>query len=245
MDHFDKLQELVKIAKECSETGELAKSKHAYLDAASISLELSKERNKIEKLSFENIAKELINQARSIQEEINYTKGGPLPIAASHDPFSKTATVKPVQAQAETKSKETLRTKPRMKQLIIIVEGGLPMLSEQFNAIESQTKDQINEILFSGAITAVNQLMMEVLDKPIRTITFDDGVLVIHKHSRLYFALFVDHYESFLAKELETFCVKFLDKFDTELKNNLATGRVLNDNKIVMNYVRTYFGKYL
>ena len=58
-------------------------------------------------------------------------------------------------------------------------------------------------------------------------------------------ALFVDHFQDFLAQELETFCAKFLDKFDTELKNNIATGRVLNDNEIVMNYVRTYFGKYL
>ena len=66
----DEIVQIVKTAKEFEYDFKLRKAKHKFLDAASLALKLSKTTQKSDRLSYELIAKELINYAKNIQLEL-------------------------------------------------------------------------------------------------------------------------------------------------------------------------------
>ncbi len=75
MNVSDQIKEIVNEANQLRENKDLKLAKNRYLDAAQISLSHSKElTDNLEKLSFENVARALIDEAKAIQEEIFLNK---------------------------------------------------------------------------------------------------------------------------------------------------------------------------
>jgi hypothetical protein len=249
VDHTSQIQEIVRKAKELESEGKLAECKHAYLDAASLSLEMAKTSNFVDKLSYENITKVLVQYARDIQDEINLMKDGPLPQTPDtvpskkksttvRKPFDPNAGLQYVSAPTEVVI-EAVQTK--IHQIIAIKEGGLPILSYSFEKISEETTDNLNEILFSGAITAVNQLMQEVLDRPIQTITFEDGILLIRANKDIYYVLFADEDTEELSDKLDQFCKEFSEKMASQIEESVHTGMVLSSDQQVISLITQYF----
>ncbi|MHA2252424.1 MAG: hypothetical protein ACXAD7_18805 [Candidatus Kariarchaeaceae archaeon] len=252
-DYSSEIQELVRNAKELEKNGELKECKHAYLDAASLSLKMSKTSNFVDKLSYENITKVLIQQAKDIQIEINLLKDGPLPAPPSSTPRPQQQAMKKTKKPYDPNEglqfvqpdgqpvQPPAADKPEIHQLIAIAEGGLPILNYNFRDVSPNTTVKLNEILFSGAITAVNQLMQEVLERPIQTITFEDGILLIKAKEELYYVLFADEDSEVLSNTLDEFSTEFYREMNPLIMECMRTGMSLADDKEVIELIVKYF----
>jgi hypothetical protein len=214
------LVEIVKSAKELEAQNKLREAKHAFLDAASFALELSKSSKKTDKLSFELIARELINYAKELQLEILLDSQG-LP--------SPPGTQVGAEQKIDTRKIEIPRkvTESKIFQLMVVKAGGTPLVSYEFEELPENTQLKLNEILFTGAITAVSQLMEEVLEKAIQTIRFEGGVLMIHNDNNLQFILFAKEEDETLFAYLKKFAIDFCALFRDEINNAARTGQTI------------------
>jgi hypothetical protein len=236
MPQSDELVELVKSAKELEKDQKLKEAKHKFLDAASYALNLSKSSQKRDKISYELIARELINYAKDLQLEILLdSQGFPSPPGTETSDISTDRSIKP---DDEIISKPEL---VKIFQLMVVKTGGIPLLSYEFEELPNSTQLKLNEILFTGAITAVNQLMEEVLEKAVQSIRFEGGVLMIHSHEKLQFILFAKEEDKTLFSYLKLFSNNFCTIFKSEINESSRTGMALNmSEKLVNMIVKTF-----
>lgn len=220
MPKSDELVQLVKSAKELEAESKLKEAKHVFLDAASFALNLSKSSEKSEKISFELVARELLNYAKELQLEI-LLDSQELPHPPGMDGGK--------EQQAKIKKIEIPRkiVESKILQLMIVKEGGTPLINYAFEELPENTQLKLNEILFTGAITAVSQLMKEVLEKPIQTIRFEGGVLMIHTYKKLQFILFAQEEDEKLFMYLKKFATDFCAVFRSEINNAARTGMTM------------------
>ena len=255
-DHTKEIQKIVRDAKNMEKEGRLMECKDAYLDAATLSLKMAKSSSYVEKVSYENVTRVLIQYAKDIQEEINLNKDVPLPAPPTRAPSK--AKMKrekkpfdPNEGLIFVKSSDSPEVEPlafdkrettaKIRQLIAIKEGGLPLMSYNFDDVSPNTTLKLNEILFSGAITAINQLLYEVLERPIQTITFEDGILFIRALEDIYYVLFADEDSDELSQNLENFCNEFYYSMGDIIMESIKTGRVLTENEDVIKLVNKFF----
>ncbi|MFV2014286.1 MAG: hypothetical protein ACC656_02570 [Candidatus Heimdallarchaeota archaeon] len=221
MPKSDKLLELVKSAKDFESQNKLKDAKHAFLDAASVALKLSKSSVKSDKISYEIIARELLNYAKELQLEILLdTQGLPSPPGMQ-------ITDKQKIKRKKVEIPRKIKTDCKFFQLMIIKAGGTPLVSYEFEELPETTQLKLNEILFTGAITAVSQLMQEVLDKAIQTIRFEGGVLMIHSDKKLQYILFAQEEDEILYMYLKKFSNDFYKLFQDEITNAVRTGMTI------------------
>ncbi len=124
---------------------------------------------------------------------------------------------------SEQKFTEDIPIDGKPYQVLVINYGGIPILSHEFEAINDVTKLKLNEILFSGAITAINQLMEEIIQKPIKNISLEDSVLLLESKENLWFVLFTDKETKYMENSLEKFADKMFDYINDISNNNPAT----------------------
>lgn len=232
VNHPDELQEIVKVAKDLENQGKLKESKHRYLDAADLALKLSKNEKTTKKLSFEYLAKELVKYAKEIQMEILLVNNQlPLPPGAT------------VQNTLTKQARKLIPKKEEVQlfQLLIIREGGIPVYSYSFSEISNSTRLKLNEILFSGAITAINQIMMEVLEKSIQTIKFEDGVLMIQPANKLYIIIYASYEDEDISAKMKSYCDSIVDKFGDTIDSCVMSGKTLNEDPELTSHMKNYF----
>lgn len=228
----EEIQTKVAQAKEFRESGDLKQSKNKYLDAAQIALNYAKSvEDAVKKLSYENIARALIDEAKAMQEEIFLTQ---LPTARKGQ----------IKKSSVNKAQDTLmvRKRPDVYSLWVIKAGGVPVISHDFMEMDGETEGKINEILFSGAITAINQLMFEALEKPIQTINFDTGVLIIQTYDDVNYVLFAESNSPGLNKALKQFYEK-LEKSVAIPINSPKIIRDLTDDEVTQKLIEKIFPK--
>ncbi|MCE7734144.1 MAG: hypothetical protein GPJ54_04640 [Candidatus Heimdallarchaeota archaeon] len=220
MAKSDELLALVKSAKEFEAQKKLKEAKHGFLDAATLALQVSKSSSKSEKISYEIIARELIKYAKELQLEILLeSQALPMPPGTIAGEKQK---VKPKKIEIPRKISEI-----KIFQLMVVKAGGTPLISYEFEELPENTQLKLNEILFTGAITAVSNLMQEVMEKAIQTIRFEGGVLMIHNEKKLQFILFAKEEEEVLFKYLKKFANDFCAIFRDEINNAARTGMTI------------------
>lgn len=239
-----KIQLLVNEANKLISKNELKNAKHKYLDAADAALGYAKNKNikSMDKLSYQQLAKVLISYARDLQEELNLLD---LPL-----PPGKKTIVKPVIKKPD---EEDIKVEEEMKelaeeikpeiieiteipskpyQLFVIQLGGVPIVSHEFKFIEDVSKGKLNEILFSGALTAINQLMMEVINKPIQHITLDGSILLIRQINDVSYVLFADKISEKLEDQLKQFSERIEEIFGELLHQGMIPEDYTHDERI-------------
>ncbi|MCY3412154.1 MAG: hypothetical protein INQ03_11025 [Candidatus Heimdallarchaeota archaeon] len=213
----EEINKLVTAAREHWDNNELIKAKNLYLDAAQIALSIAKAAtSKVDKLSFENLASVLVDEAKACHEAI---KIAALPAVPTEKPFETKSNV-PSKNQGLI-----IRKRPDIYSLFVIKEGGVPLIAHNFEDMDGATEHKINEVLFSGAITAINSLMLEAIERPIQAINFDKGVLIIHTHERVNYVLFAEQTSPGLQKALSKFC----DELERATKIPLSSFKMMRD----------------
>lgn len=240
MPASEEIQAIVNEAKEFIKERDLKAAKHKYLDAAEYSLRHIKNEDlsSIDKMSYENLARFLIGKARSIQEEIDAEK---LP-----KPPSGAITKEPKKVDGKPKSiDDGLIIVPSKKshpyQLFIIKQGGIPIFNYEFKRLSEKQKGSLNDILFSGAITAINSLMMEVIEEPISLINLKDSVLLIKDMAQNSVVLFAKETTEDLENKLTDFCSGVLEAFGDDITSSFAIGQDLSDNPQLLELVANLF----
>ncbi len=99
--------------------------------------------------------------------------------------------------------------------------------------MDSITEGKINEILFSGAISAISNLMFEALERPIQTINFDRGVLIIQIHDEVNYVLFAEKDSPGLNKSLLKFHKELEENLDQPINSPKMNMDMSDDDKIV------------
>ena len=220
MSKSDELLALVRSAKEFESQKNLKDAKHKFLDAATLALQVSKSSSKSDKISYEIIARELLKYAKELQLEI-LLESQALPLPPGTVP-GENQNVKPTKVEIPRKISEI-----KILQLMVVKEGGTPLISYEFEELPENTQLKLNEILFTGAITAVSNLMQEVMEKAIQTIRFEGGVLMIHNEKRLQFILFAKEEDEVLFKYLKKFANDFCAIFRNEINDAARTGMTI------------------
>ncbi|MHA2030463.1 MAG: hypothetical protein ACW99A_17600 [Candidatus Kariarchaeaceae archaeon] len=239
MPQSDELVELVKAAKEFETQNKLKEAKHGFLDAASFALNLSKTSERKDKISYELIARELLNYAKDLQLEILLdSQGFPSPPGSVPSGISQKSDGSATESVEEIKSKTELT---KIFQLMIVKTGGIPLCSYEFEELPNSTQLKLNEILFTGAITAVNQLMEEILEKAVQTIRFEGGVLMIHTHKKLQFILFAKEEDEKLFSYLKLFSNNFVTIFKADINESARTGSALIMGEKLEKMIHTTF----
>lgn len=214
-------------AMEYRENKEFKKAKSKYLDAAQLALKIYKSTSEqVEKLSYENIARALITEAKAVQEEIFLAE---LPKVPEN-----------IEEKKSLDDQLIIRKRPIVYHIWVIKEGGTPLISHPFEKMGDIIEGKINEILFSGAISAISSLMYEAIDRPIQTINFDEGVMIIHKHKNLSYILFVEAESPGINKALNNFCEQ-LEKQSVEDIQSPTMPFDLSDDEITLKLIQEYF----
>ena len=239
-----KIQILVNEANKLISNNDLKKAKHKYLDAADAALGYSKDKStkSMEKLSYQQLAKVLISYARDLQTEVNMLE---MPL-----PGGQKAITKP---EVKKVDEEDIKVEEEMKeladeiepglvkiteipskpyQLFVIQLGGVPIVSHEFKFIEDVSKGKLNEILFSGALTAINQLMLEVINKPIQHITLDGSILLIRQIHDVSYVLFADKISEKLEEQLTQFASRIEEQFGEQLHKGMIPEDYTHDSRI-------------
>ncbi|MDH5401485.1 MAG: hypothetical protein OEZ01_08665 [Candidatus Heimdallarchaeota archaeon] len=232
MDTSDKLidgvireaQILVEEAKSLELNNELINAKHKYLDAATVFLNHSSTKQGQDKIVFQNLAKMLVDQAKELQIEINLAKS-PLPM-----PPGKNAPVKPI-----------VESIPPVYQIIIIHPGGVPIYTHTFGTVSQDVKDKLNEILFSGAITAINQLMTEIIQVPIQKISFERGVLLFREFKGVIAVIHAEKSNSQLHIKFNEFLTEFRNSLEKEFEEAISKGKDLSNQPIAFQLIKKHF----
>lgn len=232
----EEIIQVVKTAKEFESDLRLREAKHKFLDAASIALKLSKTGKVSERLSYELIARELVNYAKDIQLEIILeSEGFPTPPGVQSVQAKKE--IKKIKPKEELVDKIKSAESVKIYQLMTVKAGGTPLLNYEFEELPNSTKLKLNEILFTGAITAVSQLMQEVLEKAIQTIRFEGGVLMIHSDKNLQFILFAQEENDLLFELLKSFATEFITKFKDAINHAARTGMTMATDEDVKKFI--------
>jgi hypothetical protein len=238
------IQILVNEANGYIKNNKLKQAKHKYLDACETALRYAKDvkTKRLDKLSYEQLAKILISYARDLQSELDLLD---LPTPPGMKEKPKPAIKKP--DEEETKVEEEIKdleeeirpeivkivevpSKPY--QLFIIQLGGVPIVSHEFKFIEDVSKGKLNEILFSGALTAINQLMLEVINKPIQHITLDGSILLIRQIKDVSYVLFADKISEKLEDQLRNFAERIEVQFGETFHKGLIPEDYTHDERI-------------
>ena len=235
----EELVQIVKTAKEFESDLELREAKHKFLDAASMALELSKS-NGSDKLSYELIARELVNYAKDIQLEIILESEG-FPSPPGIESIESKRDINAIKPKDEFVDKSKPAAEVKIYQLMSVKAGGTPLLSYEFSELPDSTQLKLNEILFTGAITAVSQLMEEVLEKAIQTIRFEGGVLMIHSHNNLQFILFAQEENKLLFELLKRFAGEFVDEYRKTINEAARTGMTIGVDETMTKFICNIF----
>ncbi len=212
---------------EYRENKEFKKAKNKFLDAAQLALAVYKNASEnVEKLSYENIARSLITEAKAVQEEIFLAELPKVP--------------EKIEKEKSLEDQLIIRKRPLVYHIWVIKEGGTPIISHPFEKMGDIIEGKIDEIRFSGAISAISALMYEAIERPIQTINFDEGVMIIHKHKNLSYVLFVQAESPGLNKALNKFCEQ-LEKQSTEDIQSATMALDLSDDEITLKLIQEYF----
>ncbi|OLS23864.1 MAG: hypothetical protein HeimC2_24730 [Candidatus Heimdallarchaeota archaeon LC_2] len=236
----DEIVQIVKTAKEFESDFKLRKAKHKFLDAASLALKLSKTTQKSDRLSYELIAKELVNYAKDIQLEIILESEGLPSPPGIETPEAKKDIIK-IKPREELADKIKPAENVVIYKLMTVKAGGTPLLSYEFAELPDSTQLKLNEILFTGAITAVSQLMEEILEKAIQTIRFEGGVLMIHSDNNLQFILFAQEENELLFDLLKAFASKFIVEFRQIINESARTGMTIAVDEKIKEFICNVF----
>ncbi|MCH8908589.1 MAG: hypothetical protein IH840_16000, partial [Candidatus Heimdallarchaeota archaeon] len=218
MGESRELEDLVRDANQFYLENRLKEAKHKFLDAASVALAVSKQEKHLQKLAFENIARQLVTEARDIQQEILLNQL-PLPRApgAGAQDAGPGLTQKPIY-------------RANLRNFLMVTTGGIPLFSYEFIDIKLETRTKLNDMLFSGAITAVNQMMMELLHSPITSISFEDGILFIHlvKSEDCFLLFYSDRDSKDLRDRISTFSQDYISNFSEKISTAISTALSLD-----------------
>ena len=195
----------------------------------------------MQRLSFEQLAKVLISYARDLQEEMNLMDL-PLPpgdktiikpnAKPDEDDINVEKEMKELTEEIKPEIIEITEIPSKPYQLFVIQLGGVPIVSHEFKFIEDVSKGKLNEILFSGALTAINQLMLEVINKPIQHITLDGSILLIRQIHDVSYVLFADKISEKLEDQLTQFASRIEEQFGDQLHRGMIPEDYTNDERI-------------
>jgi hypothetical protein len=216
-------------AKQLEENGFLREARENFLDAATIAVNEAKQvEEEDDKNSLLNIANTLVEHAKEIQIKLDFQK------KVLSDSFKSVKQLTEEEAEIEILP---------IHQLLIIRDIGTPVYTFNFDAMSNnETSVQIDEMLFAGALTAIKQLMGEVIRQSIKKITLQEGMLVIHFTEDLAFVIYISNHNPKVEKLLEEFANKFYDQFEEDIKYVIRTGAILDNNKQIEELVHEVFG---
>jgi len=214
---YAEVKAIVIQAKEAEDRNDFKQAKSLFLDAATLVIKIAKNAEGVEEITFRNIARMLIDYAKEMQQLLEIEKN-PLP------------TIPGI-------SKKTKEIKPKIKppdatllQLLIVKESGLPIYNWTSVTLSERTQDKINDILFSGAITAVNSLISEVLSKPIQSIQFEDGNILLRFVNDIIFITFSEGDPASLENNIQKFSHEFIGniypKYEADVEQGLSLSNV-------------------
>jgi hypothetical protein len=223
---FQAIEQLVEQAKELENNQKLKEAKIIYLDAAQGALNLSKIKKGLDKLSYEQIARSLIQYVKELNLIIQMEEH-PLPSAPSKGRKFTTKSGQEMQVQAQ----EMVEVRDVLLEIMILAEGGIPTFDYYNESVSIDLKRRVNEILFSGAITAITQLMSEIIERPIQQMSFE-GATIYMKTKKTYTFVFLAYSDDLnLENILDLLSTEFFSTLNEDLEREIKQGRSLNDNK--------------
>lgn len=135
----------------------------------------------------------LIDHAKVIKQRLDQTKTGASyganSLAHEEEPSGEDFPLPPSETNEEETDHVTLvenNDKGYLKQILLLTNGGSPIFSFDYTSDDS-SQQGFNEILFSGAITAVLSIMKETLHNSVRGIELDGEKLYVKEGEELIF----------------------------------------------------------
>ncbi|MHA2502393.1 MAG: hypothetical protein ACXAE3_05980 [Candidatus Kariarchaeaceae archaeon] len=242
-EEYTQIKSLVKEAKDAELARDYKSAKNKYLDAASYTLELSKSLQGVESVTFRNIARMLVDTARDIQilqsmerEPLPRVPGMSGPSPTDNEPLLERKQLLKLEDREVKKEGD-----PELLQLLMIKTSGIPIFSWVSDKLSENTASKINDILFSGAITAVNNLISEVLSTPIQSINFEEGNILLKFVEDLIFVLYCEGDHNLLEDNLQGFSKIIINDILPKWEKDLRKGLNLSDNTEIINELLTYF----
>ncbi len=226
----DLVVEVLREGRKYEQVGELRKAKNCYLDAATYAVELAKDAIGEDQERLRNIAQMLIDHAKKmkarIKGEIPPTTDYPeddsqvdLPLPPGSAPQSQTVitTTKDNAQQIEPFS---------INQILILTSSGSPVMTFDYTADYMNDPEgafsSMNEVLLSGAITAIFSIMEEALHNKVRKIELEGEFLYVKDHDGLIFAALgegdADALDDPILKLLNELRQKYSDRLDLALR---------------------------
>ncbi|RMG25091.1 MAG: hypothetical protein D6732_22870 [Methanobacteriota archaeon] len=191
----DLVVEVFREGRKYEQMGELKKAKNCYLDAATYAVELAKSAFGEDKERLRNIAQMLIDHARKMKAKI---KGDIPPKVDYPEDENEVDLPLPPGSVQDTPSivvpqeQHTLQDPFTINQVLILTSSGSPVMTFDYTADYLTDPESafstLNEVLLSGAITAIFSIMEEALHNKVRKIELEGEFLYVKDHDGLIFA---------------------------------------------------------
>ncbi len=235
MDQIDEMYRIFKNAKQKEFFGELQAAIQLYLDAASYALNIYKQDQTANK-KFESLAIKIVSHVKQVKSEIKSQNNSVLQFLDSDFPPP------PQSDQLSSTEDDKITEISSIDQLLLISKFGSPILSYNFKAVDSMNPLYGNEVLFSGAMSAIYSIIQETIKSDIQKISLDGKNILIQKSDDLFFILISDAEEDTFKEKITTFADSFLNKFDKKISSALKNGEMISDDKECIEFIHTNLG---
>ncbi len=249
---LDLVVQVFREGRKCEQNGNFKKAKECYLDAATYAVELAKESISMEDTErLKNIAKMLIDHARKMKSKIS---GEPIktPVLSSMPqdvnevdlplpPNQSNVQTATIQEPKEIVSKENENISPHIPKLnyiLILSASGSPILTFDYTVDYSKTPElafsKMNEVLLSGAITAIFSIMEEALNNKVRKIELENEFLYVKDYNGLIFTALGDGDADAIDQPIINLLKNLVFHYSDNIEKAKKTGQMIEINEHIV-----------
>lgn len=241
---LDLVVEVFREGRTHEQEGRLKEAKNCYLDAATYAVELAKDAIGDDQERLKNIAKMLIDHAKKIHAQLKGISPPKtdfpedesevdLPMPPGYSEPAQETEIEPTPIIQETK-----KEKFTINQILILTSSGSPIMTFDYTADyltdPESAFSSMNEILLSGAITAIFSIMEEALQNKVRKIELEGEFLYVKDYEGLIFAALGEGDAEALDDPIITLIENLKADFQDRLDLAKRTGQLVTvDERII------------